>query len=76
MYAENANYFEVIEIVTVYNLLVTVYCATGYGYYVDQILKENKIIWNVCVISIFQIHDNITLEQYIQLFVSHIAINV
>lgn len=41
MYVENANYFEVIEIVSVYSLLVMVYCATGYLDYSDQILKEN-----------------------------------
>ena len=33
----NANYFKVIEIVNVYNLLEMVYCATGYVDYFDQI---------------------------------------
>jgi hypothetical protein len=76
MYAENVNSFEVIEIVTAYNLLVMVYCAISYVDYLDKALKGNYITLNVCMFSIFQIRDNITLVQYIQLFALHVSINV
>jgi hypothetical protein len=41
MYAENANSFEVIEIVTAYKLLVMVYYAIWFVDYLDKILKGN-----------------------------------